>query len=396
MRKIILLLVSISFLFTSANAAENLSFLYINGSNNNDKKMMEWYEDGVYKLHPSLRKKFLNNKDLKNYYEAKGGLNIKEKPVIFFWGFKSRKDLNYVKAQLEIAKAISSSGSYIVKNLLTKYLHDALWVQKDHNMLPILDDLNKYVKIEANKGNSVVLYGYSAGTFVTYQYLFNKLRYINTEELFKTLNADKDIIKYIQAHPAKNTCISALSADNTGIATLSAQGEIILNPNKEMLKKNYLSLDGYTENVCAPYGKVKGIVNFASPLVLFYSDLADENRELTYFNKLMVKYILEEDMFMLSVNFKEDPLAFPTSRNLTIDEIENRLDMEIVNPTGFIYDNSGVWSRRGFPLAHTSYWSANKVFAKAVVKTLVKGYKFNYNKQYQDKVLKRNSKKSEL
>jgi hypothetical protein len=110
----------------------------------------------------------------------------------------------------------------------------------------------------------------------------------------------------------------------------------------------------------------------------------------------MVKYILENGIFFMTVNFSEDPLGFPTSKNVTIKEIEDTLDIEIVNPTGIVYDNSGVWSKRMFALAHTSYWTARRTFSNAIVKSLVNGYKFQYDEKYQKKVLKRKSKKSEL
>ena len=223
-----------------------------------------------------------------------------------------------------------------------------------------------------------------------------KLRYINVEELFKGLEADDDIIKYLQAHPCKNTCISALSHNNADIVSLSASGDVIVNRNKDMLKSNFLKLDDYTEKMCAPDNMVKGVVNFASPLILFYSDIADSNIELNYCSRFMVKYILENDIFMLTINFREDPLGFPTNRNVTFAELQDMTGIEINNPSGLIYDNSAVWSRRLFPFAHTSYWSANRTFSNAVTKTLVKGYKFNYDEKYQNKVLKRNSKKSEL
>ena len=155
-------------------------------------------------------------------------------------------------------------------------------------------------------------------------------------------------------------------------------------------------IDEMTKKACAPKGKVKGVVNFASPLVLFYSDLSDPDYEQTYYYKQLIKYIYENEIFMLTVNFREDPLGFPTNRNLTIEEIENALDIKINNPSGVIYDNSGVWSKRPFVLAHTSYWSARGTFANAVVKSFINGYKFQYDQKYQKKILKRNSKRSEL
>ena len=149
MKKILTLLMTLCITTQLALAANDVSFVYINGSNNNDSKMKNWYENGVKKLHPVLRKKFLKNRTIKKYYSKLGGLDIKEEPVIFFWGYDSQNDLNFVKGQLEISKMVSSSGAYLVRSLITQYMHDAIWVQKPHNMKPILDDLNETVFEEA-------------------------------------------------------------------------------------------------------------------------------------------------------------------------------------------------------------------------------------------------------
>ena len=110
----------------------------------------------------------------------------------------------------------------------------------------------------------------------------------------------------------------------------------------------------------------------------------------------MTKYILEHGIALITINFKEDPLGFPSNRNLTISEFEKILDMEIVNSKGIIYDNSSVWSKRLFPFAHTAYWSAKRSFSNAIVKSLVEGYKFQYDEKYQKKVIRQNRRQSEL
>ena len=58
MRKVLLVFLAL-LLFNPAWAYNNsVSFIYINGSNNNDEKMKNWYEEGVKKLHPALKKQF--------------------------------------------------------------------------------------------------------------------------------------------------------------------------------------------------------------------------------------------------------------------------------------------------------------------------------------------------
>ena len=373
----------------------NLTFLYINGSNNNDTKMKNWYIKGVNKLHPVMKKKFEKNSTI-NKWSQDNKLVIEETPQIFFWGYNSKTDLDFVKERLNISKAYSSTLAYEVRSLLTQFMHDAIWVQKTHNMLPIIDELNDRVKEQADKGQNVIMYGYSAGTFVTYQYLLYKLPYINFENLFKAVNAEEDFLEFVKANPQNDTCLSALTHDKGNLGVLTNTGHLVLNQNKESLKENYLKMNEATEKYCAPKGYVRGVVNFASPIPLFYSDLADPNYEINFYNKYMLKYVLENGIYFLTVNFREDPLGFPSSNNLTISQIEDKLNMKIENPSGVVYDHSSVWSKRSALFAHTSYWSARGTFANGVVKSFINGTKFQYDTKYQEKVLKKKSRKSEV
>lgn len=382
----------LSVLQNSCSASE-VSFIYINGSNNNNEKMKNWFEKGVKKLHPVLKKRFEENEQIKQLMLSSEGLNIAENPEIFFWGDLSKTDLEFVHQQLDISKNFSPTVAYQVRSLITQYMHDAIWVQKSHHMQPIVQNLNEKIKKEQEAGRSVILYGYSAGTFITYEYLFNTLTYINLSELFNAIKVSDEVREFVKNNPRKDTCIAALAEGKIGV--VSSGGKLIFDNNDESLKKHYLEMDIATEKVCSPKGAVRGVVNFASPLVLFYSDLADSDYELTYYNKLMLKYIMENGLFMLTVNFREDPLGFPTSKNLTYEEMEELLKFQFANPSGFVFDNSSAWSWRPFFLAHTSYWSAKKQFSKAVVNSIVEGYRYQYDKTYRAKMQKK-SKKYEL
>lgn len=373
MKKIFILLAAGLLLSCKVMAQENVSFLYINGSNNNDEKMKNWFEQGVSKLHPVMKDNF--EKYTYEYFLKNGSVSINDTPAIFFWGDKSRMDLKFVEKQLDLSKAFSPTIAYKVRSMLTSFLHDAIWVQKNHHMLEVVDELNETVKQEYQNGNSVVLFGYSAGSFITYEYLLNRAPYLNLSELADELRLTDDLKSYIKKNPVKNTCISALSDAKIGV--VSSSGHLIFD--NSTFKEKYNNLDESSERVCMPEGAVKGIVNFASPLVLFYSDVADPDYELTYYNRYLLKYILENDLFMLTVNFKEDPMGYPTSRNLSVDEMSKTAKINVTDPKGFVYDNSSVWSKRTFLMAHTSYWSARKTFAKAVAKSYVEGYKYFYN-----------------
>jgi len=386
MKKIFLMLISFFILQTTCFAQTGISFVYINGSNNNDAKMKNWYENGVRHLHPYLKNEFEQNPFTQKYFLKNGKYSINEKPTIFFWGYKSQEDLDFVERNLAISKSFSTWLAYQIRYALTCFLHDAIWVQKYHNMLPIVDDLHATVKAEAKKGNKVVLYGYSAGSFITYEYLLTRLPYINAVDFFNQVDVPKEDKDFVDKHPMKNTCMAALGQE---LAVFSAAGHIVPNDQDEALfKKDYMDLDNLTDKYCVPDHTVKGIVNFASPLVLFYSDLSDPSYQITYYNRLLFKYIIENDMFWLTVNYRADPLGFPGGRNLTIEEMEEVTNLDIEPHAGFIYDQSDTWGRNSALATHTSYWATRRIFSRAVVRAYINGYKHNYDDFKPDTVKK--------
>lgn len=376
MRKILLTLFVLFILQANCYAQTGITFVYINGSNNNDEAMKNWYENGVKGLHPYMRKEFETNPFTQKYFLKDGKYAINEKPAIFFWGDKSHEDLSFVERNLAISKSFSTWLAYQIRYALTCFLHDAIWVQKNHNMIPVLYDLHKMVKSEYEKGNDVVLFGYSAGSFITYNYLLIKAPYINVADFFSKVNASQEDRDFIAKHPMKNTCMDALGQE---LAVFSAAGHIVPNDDEVTFKKDYMNLDNLTDKFCIPDHAVKGIVNFGSPLVLFYSDISDPNYDITYYNSLLFKYIIENDMFWLTVNYRADPLGFPGGRNLSIEEIEKATNMQIDPHAGFIYDQSDTWGRNSALATHTSYWATRRIFSKAVVRAYVNGYKHEYD-----------------
>jgi len=97
MKRIFLVLFVFLVFQSACFAQDGISFLYINGSNNNDLKMSNWYENGVRKLHPCMKKAFDNDAFIQQDFLENGKYKINEKPVIFFWGDKSHTDLSFVE-----------------------------------------------------------------------------------------------------------------------------------------------------------------------------------------------------------------------------------------------------------------------------------------------------------
>ncbi|MBQ4077943.1 hypothetical protein IJD15_02030 [bacterium] len=363
--------------FSVAEVAEKeIQFIYINGSNNNDKKMKNWFFNGMKKLHPQMSAKFSESEYIKNKLLDNGNYRIAEEPEAFFWGDKSSEEIENINTDLGITKMFSPRLAQRIRSFMAHCLHDAIWVSHYRNMHLIVDDLHKQIMNNYKKGKPVILFGYSAGSFITYEYMFNKFANINVENYFNKENVSDEFKNFVKENKKQNTCIDALI--DSKLAIYSAEKKLIPNTNFELAKENFNKLDDYTCKSCMPKGAIKGIVNFASPLVLFYSDISNKDYPLTYHNKLLYKYLLENDIFWLTVNYADDPFGYPTTKNISYVDLKDKLNMEITPNKGFLYSKSDIKSRRTVLGAHTSYWATGKKFSKAVVQAYIEGYEL-YN-----------------
>lgn len=379
MKKILILLI-ICLMFVPIVYAENtkeIQFIYINGSNNNDKKMKDWFFKGIKKMHPNMYNAFNSSIFIQEHLLNNGEYTLSQNEQTFFWGDKSKVEIESLNSDLDVAQIFSPRIAQMVRKLLAHCLHDAIWVSHYRNMHPIIEDLHTQIMENHKNNKSVVLFGYSAGAFVTYEYIFNKLADISLEDYFSRVKVEDKTRELIKKHPMQDTCIDALVKSQVSI--YNVEKRLMPNPNEDILRKGYLELDKYTCQYCTPKGAVKGIVNFASPFILFYSDVSNPEYPLTYFNKLLYKYLIENDVFWMTVNYAEDPLGYPTAENITYSELKDKLMINIDKGHGFLYGESRIKNRTTFIGAHTSYWNTSKKFSREVAKAYEKGYNL-YNK----------------
>ncbi|MGN1125420.1 MAG: hypothetical protein ACI4SM_04460 [Candidatus Gastranaerophilaceae bacterium] len=391
MKRILTLFLFIITMQSACFATTNVSFVYLNGSNNNNTKMRNWFLSGIKKLHPTLRDKISKDKYTYKYFLNDGNYVIDKAPTIFFWGDKSQNDLMFMKEKANLLRSISPIIAFFVRNTIADCLHDAIWVQKEHNMIPILQDLDIIVKNQISQNKKVVLLGYSAGSFITMEYLFNKMPYLNLESYLQEKGIDAELLNFVKKYPRKDACLMSIVASD--VLNVSPLGTTYINKNKYEFKKGYLNINKYTDKYCIPDDEVIGVINYASPIPLFYSDMADKNLESSRLNHLLYKYLIEHDFFFLTVNYADDPLGFPNGANYTNEEIKDMIHLDFENEEGFFYDYSRTLSWRTFAGAHTSYWKTRKRFSKAIVKGYTEGHQFQYDKEFQQKVLKSRTRK---
>ncbi len=382
MKKILLSIVL--FLLVSINIAQaaetptEITFIYINGSNNlaykNRLKFKVAFVENVQKLHPQIMKRFEANKMINERFLKGGKYTINPEPIAFYWGDRSLDIVEVLDKDLKTASKYSPKIAHQVRSIFAHCLHDAVWVQKQQNMNNVIDDLHQVVLEELAKGKKVVLLGYSAGSFVTYQYYLMKANTITPSALVD--NYSSEINEYIANTSIKPTCFDAL-VDADIVKYNPKTDKFRPNPNLEAFKKNYAELDSYTDKVCFAGGDVKGVIGFASPARLFYSDLMDEKTSISNISRLMSQSIVENDVFYLTVNYSNDPFGFPNGENFTYKKLQNeiaKISNNFKGGQGFIYNKSNNYVPRTFVTAHLAYWDTPKRFAKAIVKAFNEGY----------------------
>ena len=358
---------------------KKITFIYINGSNDksseNRLEFRERFEKDVRGMHPYIIKAFNEDPLVRKTLLKDGELELNEEPVTFYWGDKSFTEVSNLDEKMTISSIFSPRLSRMVRSVFAHCLHDAVWVQKYPNMSVIIDELHRKVKYETDKGNQVILLGYSAGSFITYEYFLNKFISIDPAILITGSEYD-EMKKLLGEEQIKPTCLDALLESD--IVTLDISGKYKANLDRQLILKNYPLLNEKTQTTCFQDGAVRGVVNFASPLSLFYSEVSDSKSDLNFLSKLMYRHILESGVFWLTVNYAEDPLGFPASRNITLEELNKMAAVPIVPKGGFVYDVSNVRSGRSFVTAHLAYWRTQKRFVRGVIQAYNLGYQNLY------------------
>ena len=385
MKKILFLLIAILFIQTNtidANASESptgVSFIYINGSNNlaykNRLKFKVAFVEGVNKMHPEIKKRFEEDKLIQENFLQNGKYKINSEPIPFYWGDKRLNVVETLDKDLKSASKYSPKIAHQARSIFAHCLHDAVWVQKPQNMTTVLDELHQVINNELSKGNKIVLLGYSAGSFVTYQYYMNKANTIIPTELVKGQYGE-EIDNIIEKYPVKPTCFSALLDANL-IKYNPQTGKYSPNPDTNAFRDSYSKLDSVTDKACFIGGDIKGVVGFASPARLFYSDLMNSKTSISNMSHLMARSIIENDVFYLTVNYSNDPFGFSNANNFTLKKLQQNQFVSAIPfkvGKGFIYNKSDNYLPRTFITAHLAYWDTPKRFAKAIVKTFNEGY----------------------
>lgn len=356
--------------------AKQIDIIYIHGA----YETKEAFDKSVNNVHGDMVKQFSSDPLMYKKLLDNGNKKIGEEPVIFFWADKTTESLKVIDKALAYAKNFSSKIAQFGRETLSHTLHDAIWISKSSNSRELLNNLNNYVKTESEKGQEIILYGYSAGSLLTVQYMTNRLPILDLNELYNdndTSYTGKYLANLVKTTKFEPTCLDALKESKLIFYTDS--DEFVANPNTEYLKNTLPQLNSYTEKFCAPKNTVKGFVVFGAPLTTFDSGISKSGSAENTLSQLVMKHLVENDMFFLTVNYANDFIGMPLPGIPTLDSLKEKDLLSDIDPKGgFIYDDSKVKNHTLFFSAHLAYWSSGKKFAKSIVNAYNAGYKHFY------------------
>ena len=362
--------------FPIAENAKPISIIYIHGANATEESF-----SGVVKaVHYHMVKQIQNDPLMYDRVLALGQKKINKEPIIFYWANKRENNLKSIEKALDYVKNVGSKIAQFGRKKLSHSLHDLIWISKPSNNTPLVNALNEKVKIEAKKGNEVILYGYSAGSLLVIEYLNRKMPIININKIRRTDEdsyISKNFVDIVQKYEFQPTCIDALKTSK--ILFYTHNNEFVSNPDIAYLSKTIPQLDEYTKNYCAPQNTVKGFVLFGTPLTIFESSSQQQGSKSNVLSKLALRHIIENNIFFLVLNYENDFIGMPLSVKPQFKNLKKLKFMKNVKQNGgFIYDGSGEKCGVNVISAHNAYWSNGKRFAKSIVKIYNTGYLYFY------------------
>ena len=357
--------------------AKPIDIIYIHGA----YETRDAFNKSVNNVHEDMIEQFQNDPFMYKNLLENGEKKIGQTPVIFFWADQTEENLKTLDKALAYVKNVGSLIARFGRETLSHLLHDAIWISKPVNYTPLLNDLLKIVNKEHTEGNQVILYGYSAGSLLASEYLTQKMPIIDLNDI-KPADNNSYMGKYfaqtIKKHNFKPTCLDALKESK--LVFYTDNDEFVANPDISFLKREFPNLDTYTDKYCSPQGAVKGFVVFGAPLTIFDSSVTKEGSSSNQLMQLAVKYLVENNVFFLVVNYENDFIGMPLAGKPTLKELQESETLGTITPNGgFLYDASGVKCRTNIFSSHMAYWSNGKRFAKNIVKSYNDGYKYFYS-----------------
>ncbi len=362
----------------------DIHFIYIHGTNHNTPQSHQDFNQAVKRLHPILRADLSQDPLVQAHLLKNGAYRIDTNPIAFFWGDQSREEANIVETRAQLFHSMVATR---VRMAIAATLHDAVWLENDENKYKVLSRLYSEFISQTTVPRYIVLMGHSAGSMVTFEFVLDRLPYINVADFASRIGVAPDIIAFLKSkNPPVQTCLEALLKSDA--VRFDRKGELVpflkdfqtaATQELTSLRAKHLNeladqINEADREVCLPQGSLKGVVTFGSPIVLFFSTALDPQSVRGYLTSNMLQYILAHDMFWLHVNHVKDPIGIPFGTGENPQQTLEGILKAPVHPRGGFLIGYPVRGKATVISAHSWYWNHPKQFSQAIVKAYNTGY----------------------
>lgn len=391
---------SLTLLLTSiglgqAQAEPTLSFVYVHGVNNHGENSQQIIYDKFARLHQNLMRSFEREPLSPAILGIQSTAEIEDIPEIFYWYEMSQdavKSLdNDLSSVWDVFKKKKKGPGLAarVQNNIAAILQDAFWLINENNQIQINESLNAFIKKKVPPNNKIVLFGYSGGAIIDFNYLLNYLPYIDLYasgiESQHNKELPETLVEQFKEPQLRHTCLQALL--DTQIARYDNRGDLVMfldhlnlgtPEERQSLRNRYIlqnlpALREANQNVCLPANRLKGVVTFGSPVAALSARSLKSLQGYLYLG--MSRFLIEKNIFWLNLNRINDPLGYSIPSTLIENELQKKFDLNLYGEDrGFIFNNVLFQNRVFFYKAHLWYLRDPMIFSNAIVDSLKMGY----------------------
>jgi hypothetical protein len=269
-----------------------------------------------------------------------------------------------------------------VQNNLASMLQDLFWLINARNQVEINDSLNHFIREQVPAGNKVVLYGYSGGAIIDFNYLLSQLPYI---DLYPSAKANKtlptEVVEQLNDREIRHTCLQAVLDNQLGQFDHQAQLTLFPNDSEWTSQENQIrylnellpALKKANQSTCLPADRLKGVVTFGSPIAALTARSLNASQGNLYLQ--LSRFLVEHNIFWVNLNRLNDPLGYSLPVSAIEDQLLRQYQLNLYGKDrGFIYSNILFQNRVFFYNAHLWYLKNSQLFSKAIVNNLKSGY----------------------
>ena len=171
---------------SESDGSRRLVFAYVHGVGANDEKARANFQDEIENLHRYVLTEFSHHPEIQAGLLDNCTYHIASEPLVFLWGGVTAGERQSVSYD-DLVGADFGGFAGSLRRRLAIALYDISWLNTGYGRALVGEQLNGAIAGGLRDGDALVLWGHSAGGVLITNYLVDRARYVdvNQVDLFK-------------------------------------------------------------------------------------------------------------------------------------------------------------------------------------------------------------------